>query len=135
MPAVEAMMRFSARRHDLIVSNIANLSTPNYQPKDVSPKDFQAALGEAIDERRGRNGGVSGDLAFDGTAEAKRDSTGRLTLRPDTPSGNVLFHDRNNRDLERTMQALVENAGVFRVASQYFQKHHQTMRLAISERV
>ena len=128
-------MRFSARRHDLIVSNIANFSTPNYQPRDVSAAGFQEALGEAIADRRAHNGGVSGDLGFDGTDEVERGADGGLTLHPETPSSNVLFHDRNNRDLERTMQDLVENAGMFRLASQLFQKHQQMMRSAISERV
>lgn len=135
LPALEAMLRFSGQRHQLITSNIANLTTPGYQPRDVSPGAFREALGDAINARREQTGGQRGALEMRDSREVKQGPDGGYVLRPETPSGNVLFHDRNDRDLERTMQSLVENASVFRAASQFIQKHQQMMRIAISERV
>ena len=60
---------------------------------------------------------------------------GRLRLDPRTSSGNILFHDKNNRDLERTMQSLVENASMFRVATDLFRNRTTLLRDAIAERV
>jgi flagellar basal-body rod protein FlgB len=60
---------------------------------------------------------------------------GGLTLKPRTPSGNVLYHDRNNRDLERLMQDLSENVLAFRVASDLLRRENDLLRTAISQRV
>src|SRR5690606_13216477 len=95
---------------------IANLDTPDHQPADVSVTDFQQALGKAIDRRRSARA-LQSPLPLASTREVEVDRAGRLTLRPQTPSGNILFHDRNNRDLERTMQSLAENVGVYRMAT------------------
>ena len=135
LPALEASMRFAAARHPLILNNIANLSTPDYRPMDVSVEGFQKALRQAIDERRTANGGQSGSLPLSDSREVGVLADGRLALRPSTPSDNILFHDRNNRDLERTMQSLVENSTVFRVSTELIKNRFDLLRSAIAERV
>jgi flagellar basal-body rod protein FlgB len=133
VPALEAMASFAAQRHRIITGNIANMDTPDYQPADVSVTDFQEALGKAVDRRRSaRAPGASLPLAS--TREMEVDRGGRLTLRPQTASGNILFHDRNNRDLERTMQSLAENVGAYRLATDLLRSRHESLRMAISER-
>ena len=52
VPALEALASFSAQRHRIIIGNIANLDTPDYQQRDVSVTGFQEALGKAVDRRR-----------------------------------------------------------------------------------
>lgn len=135
MPALELMLRFAGARQRVLASNIANIDTPGYQPKDVSPRSFQEALGEAIDARRERNGGSGGSLAFKPTDEVRTGPGGALELAPKTASGSVLFHDRNDRDLERMMQAMVENATAFRVASDLLRQRTGMIRSAIAQRV
>lgn len=135
IPALEAAMRFSAQRHRVIVHNIANLSTPDFVPMDVSVPAFQSQLQEAVDRRREATGGQHGGLELRETREVGVGPGGRLELRPATPSGNVLFRDRNNRDVERTLQDLVENATMFRVASDLLRSRLAILRVAISERV
>jgi flagellar basal-body rod protein FlgB len=133
IPALEALAQFSGQRHRVIVGQIANLDTPDYRPADVSTTGFQRALGKAIDQRRGAGAG-DGPLALRSTQEVEVGRGGRLTLRPATPTGNVLFHDRGNRDLERTMQSLAENVGVYRLATDLLRSRHESLRLAIRER-
>lgn len=134
IPTLEAMVQFAGQRQKFIANNIANFDTPNYQPTDVSPVAFQEQLGEAVDRRRATFGGNRGVLEIASTREVERTPTGlKLNARP---SGrNVLFHDRNDRDLERTMQDLVENVAVFRVASELLRSRVDLLRQAISERV
>jgi flagellar basal-body rod protein FlgB len=132
MPALERTMQFTGARHRLILHNIANLDTPNYRPKDVDPAGFQAALGEAIDRKQGE-GRVNGRLRLDDTREIEFGP--RTTLRPDTSSGNVLFHDKNDRDVERVMQGLAENALMFRMASDLYRSRSALLHVAISQRV
>ena len=135
IPSLEATLRFAGERHRLIAHNIANLNTPGFQPKDVSPAGFQNALREAIERRREQRGGTEGEFEPIETSEISQGPDGRLTLSPNTPSGNILFHDRNNRDLERLMQDHAENAGVYRLSADFLRSRYTQIREALAERV
>lgn len=134
-PALERSMQFAARRQDIIAHNISNISTPNFQQADVSVGAFQASLRDAIDQRRAHSGGVTGELDLKPTREVSFTPTGALALTPTTFGQGVLFHDRNNRDLERLMQDLVENLTAYRVAGDLLRNRMQTLRSAINGRL
>ena len=53
---------------------------------------------------------------------------------PEAAGDNLMFHDGNDRNLERVMQDLAENALAFRLASELFRKEHDILRSAIRER-
>lgn len=142
IPALELAMRYAGARQRVLAHNIANIDTPNFRPTDVAPAEFQAALSRAIDARRaggaaagGGGGNQQGELPFKGTRQIRIGADGRMTLTPRTPSGNVLFHDRNNRDLERLMQDQAENVGAFRLATDLLRSRYEIIRSAIAERV
>ncbi len=135
LPALEKMLQFSARRAKLIQHNISNISTPNFQPQDVNVGAFQNQLDDAIQRRRERFGGHRGDLELRPSRQVFEDANGTIRLKPGGSGRNILFHDRNNRDLERLMQDMVENATTFRVASDLLRNHMNLLRSAISERV
>ena len=138
-PVLEAAAQFAARRQDVLVHNIANISTPNFQQRTLDIRTFQDRLAEAVDSRRHRFGGNRGDLDIRDSREVRsvRDASGqiRLEVNPGTPSGNILFHDRNDRDLERSMADLAETVASFRVATDLFRTRMQLLQTAISERV
>ncbi|MEX2219899.1 MAG: hypothetical protein WD749_14195 [Phycisphaerales bacterium] len=135
IPSLELTLRFAGERHRLIAHNIANWTTPNFQPVDVSPAGFQRALSGAIERRREQPGGGSGELSLHGSRELSRLPGGRLVLTPRTPSAGILGHDRNNTEPERLVQDLAENYGVYRVASDLLRSRLQQLRDAIAERV
>ncbi|MEQ8769920.1 MAG: hypothetical protein RIB60_05365 [Phycisphaerales bacterium] len=135
LPTLDAMMRFAGARQRVIAHNVANWDTPNFQPKDVSVSEFQRSLGEAVARRRAFNGGMVGDLPFEGTREVRPTRGGGLELRPETHTGGVLAHDRNSTDLERLLQDMVENANVYRVAADFMRVQTQRLHAAIGERV
>ncbi len=135
LPALEAAMRYASQRQQLIAHNIANFETPNFVPVDVKPQAFQEVLGKAVQDRRERNGGMHGELKMGSSREIGQSKGGGLVLRPRTPTGGVLAHDRNASDLERTMQSLVENAAMFRVAADLHRARAGIVKNAISERV
>ncbi len=58
-----------------------------------------------------------------------------MRLTPGTPSPGILYHDRNNRDLERQMQALAENTLTYKVAADLLRRNNDLLRTAISQRV
>lgn len=137
MPALERAMQFAGRRQTIISHNIANLSTPMFQPKDVSVDGFRRILGEAIDRRRAQYGGHRGNINLRTTHEVRPNNGpgGGIQLRPTTSSGNILYHDQNDRDLERMMQDLAENVAYFRVSSELYRSHMSQLRTAISLRI
>jgi len=134
MPSLEQTMRFAGQRQRLIAHNVANFDTPDFVQQDVSTVDFQKTLREAVEARRERTGGRFGALPMASTSEVKIDASGRLRLTPQTPMGGVLAHDRNNRDLERTLQDLTETAVAFRAATSLYSAQRNVIRDAISER-
>lgn len=135
IPALEAALKFAAQRQPIIAGNIANIDTPNHLQADVSPAAFQAQLRRAIEARRERSAGQSGALELGRSAEVRQDAHGDLILSPMTPSGNILFHDRNNRDLERLMQDQTENLSVFRVSAELLRSRFEIIRTAAADRV
>jgi len=134
MPVLERMMQFTAQRQDILTHNIANLSTPNFRPVDVSVPAFQQQLHEAVDRRRNGSGQTIPGLRVQGTQEVEVHGDD-LRLQPQPVGENVLFHDGNDRDVERTMQKLVENFLAFRTAAQLFKGQVDLLNVALRERL
>ena len=135
LPALEATIRFAGQRNRLIGHNIANVTTPNFQQKDVSPRDFQQWLAEAVDERRAKTGGAHGELKRDNDRQCRVQRDGGFEIEPLKSNGGVLAHDRNNRDLELLMQDLAENLAAYQVATDLMRSQMGTIGVAISQRV
>lgn len=135
IPALEASVSFAAQRQRLIAHNIANIETPEFRPLDVSPREFQGALREAVERRRARTGGSFGALDLRSSEGLEAREGGGFRLRPRESGRGVLFHDRNDRDLERTMQELAENAAAHRVATDLLRSQYATLRTAITGRL
>jgi len=135
IPALQAAMSFAAQRQPLLAHNISNITTPGFRPVDVSIADFQAALSRAVDRRREASGGTRGRLDLHSTSEVRLNRGGGVSITPLTPLGHTPFHDRSSRNLERTMQAMVENASMFRITSDLLRSRMALVRSAIGERV
>lgn len=136
MPAAEMLLKFAGQRQKIIAHNIANIDTPNFQTKDVDPQAFQEMLGDAIGKRRKKNGGASGALEWKESNEIKRIGRGNdFQLNPTSSQGGILHHDRNDRDLERMMQDMVENATAYRVAADLLRSQRNQLQNAIAQRV
>ena len=134
MPVLADLMRFTARRQAILAHNIANLDTPGFIQVDASPEQFQRALRDAVQRRREATGGERGDLPAFETDEVRRLADGSIRLMPGSASGNVLYHDRNNRDLERLMQDLSENGLMYRVSADLMRRQTDLLRSAIAQR-
>lgn len=135
IPSLEATIQFASARQQILAHNIANIDTPDFIQKDVPPAEFQQALGRAIDQRRERWGGHRGELAFRSTRAIRADDHGGFRLLPQEPRPGILFHDRNNRDVERLMQDMVENVNQHRVATELLRSRYNQLGTAIAGRV
>jgi flagellar basal-body rod protein FlgB len=141
--ALERAMQFGAARHQIIANNIANWETPGFRPQDVSVEDFQRQLSEALLEQQARatDGltdegaeAVDGGLALSGSAQISIGSNG-LELTPEPLGEGLLFHDGNDRNVERILQSLTENLMAFRFAATMMRKQFQSIDTAIRERL
>lgn len=138
LPVLERLLQFSGQRQKLLAHNVANMETPDFRPLDVSVGDFQRSLAKAVKARREGSADTNmnqGELPFEGTREVQVGPGGRITLSPRTASGNVLYHDRNNRDLERMMQDLAENSLMYKATVDLIRRENDLLRTAISQRV
>lgn len=134
MPALERLVQFTEARQKVLANNVANLSTPYYRAKDLDIKEFQRSLSKAIDRRRQSNSPNHYGMNPEDTADVsfKRD---RIKTTPHTTDENVMFHDRNNRDLDRTMQDVAENVMTHQLGITMLKNQFDMLRLAIRERI
>ena len=127
--------QFTGARGRILSDNIANLSTPRFKARDLSVKDFQKTLRMAIGDRRRTHTPMSGRLNLRDTSELSFGESRMNKVSPSEINDGVLFHDENNRDLERTMQHLAENAMAHNTAIQLMRQEFSVMQSAIRERV
>jgi len=134
MPVLERSAQFAAERHQVLAHNIANLSTPYFKATDLDPESFQTSLRDAIDQRRRTVRPNRGPLPMKDSRELEFKSGG-IDAKPTVQNDNILFHDRNNRDLERTMAKLAENTMHFTMSMDMLRNQFQMLETAIRERV
>lgn len=120
-PLVEQMVRFTEKRHNVIAENIANIDTPMYQQKDISPGKFQAALRERAESRAGK---PVGSVNFND-----------LPAKIEEPKSGILFHDGNNRSVEQLMSDLSKNALTHNMFVEFMRKQFSSIDMALKERV
>ncbi len=134
MPALERLVQFTGARHKVLVDDVANLSTPFFKPRDLDPASFQATLRDAVESRRRRPNPTRGELDVRDTDQLSF-KDGRVEVRATRMDENILFHDQNNRDLERIMQNLVENTMTHNAGVDMLRNQFEMLRTAIRERV
>ena len=134
LPVLDRVVQFTEARQAVLADSVANLSTPYHRPRDLDPAAFQAELRRGIDARRRDPGPRDAPLKL----RNPRD----LTFRPDRlhanarpADENLLFHDQNNRDLERTMQKVAENQLAHNAAVRLLGNQFDLLESAIRETV
>ncbi len=134
IPVLERVAQFTAARHERLAHNIANLDTPYFKPADLDPGQFQSQLREAVERRRRGPRPISGRLPLKDSRDLRFHSHG-IEARPRFNNENVMFHDRNNRDLERIMQDVAENTLAHTAALELLKGEFNLLRTAIRERL
>ena len=130
LPALERSLQFMSARQKLLIGNLANAETPGFRPVDVDPRAFQAALRDSIEQRALDQ---DGRLTLDDGAPVAFSHAG-VELKPEVLAENILFHDGNDRSVERLLQRVTENVYAFRAASQLLRGQFETINAAIRER-
>jgi flagellar basal-body rod protein FlgB len=135
-PAVsmlERTLNFTEARHQVILENIANVSTPGYVQKDASVAEFQQSLQAAVDRQQ-----QSFNTAFEPSSTDTVEFTpgsNDVQLKPKDVVTSTPFHDRGIRSMESLMGDLLDNAQVHNMAAQFLKAKYTQLTSAIQMRV
>ncbi len=122
LPVVEQKLRFHAARHEVLAENIANLTTPGYQRKDLDEGKFQEALRSRVESRRGQP-----------TSTVRFDNLSKVDVT--RPTDAMLFHDGNNRSVEQLMTDFQKNALTHNLFVELMKRQFSSIQSALKERV
>jgi len=134
MPVLQQVMSFTQERHRVLANNISNLDTVGYKMQDLPESEFFVALDEAILDRD--RGGAGRPLRMRSTSNLHWDQAGHLHAEPvEIENNNILFHDGNNRFVEKQMSEMAQNAILHNVSAELLRGQYELLRMAIRERM
>lgn len=137
LPLLEQVVSFTEARHGVLAGNIANLDTPGYRARDLSPEEFQDRLKDAIEDRQ-RAASSRSSYAYPYPEGAvSRSSSARGENKMATVSDSVkgmLRHDDNNTSLEVQISEIAKNQAQHNLALSLMTAQFRLLRTAITER-
>jgi len=123
IPALEQTLQFSQRRHEILASNVANISTPGYRSRDLDVQDFQHALSDSID-------GLRSAPASNGSAVTRDE----LFSGPRAATEQVIYHDGSDVSMEHQVTEIAKNQHMHSLAITTMRSQFSLLRAAITER-
>ena len=132
LPLLERQAVWGEVRHTALASNLANIDTPGFVPRDLDPRAFQDALRRSV-AARNPAGSVSRSLTppADPLAGGVPDELLTPTARP---GGDLTFQDGSARSVEREVLTLTRNAMQRQAAVQLMSAQFAMLQAAITER-
>jgi flagellar basal-body rod protein FlgB len=131
IPVLEQVLKFTEARHGVLAGNIANIDTPGYKTRDLSPHLFQKRLKEAIDAR-------DQPVEPDGQSTYATSRPGREVdafRKVEESLKGILRHDEVDVSLEEQVNEMVKNQQEHNLAVNVMAAQFRLLRAAITERV
>lgn len=128
IPVLEQVVGFAQARHGVLAGNLANLDTPGYRGRDLSPMEFEQRLAEAI-----RAGDTSDPMFSQGLAEFAPEETQLQNVAASMQS--ILYHDESDVSLEHQVAEISKNQALHNLALTIMTQQFRLLEGAISERV
>jgi flagellar basal-body rod protein FlgB len=125
IPVLEQVVGFAQHRHQVLAGNVANIDTPGYRTRDLSPELFEASLRKAMRKRDQNQQSAA-------TASAGRSSNPFAAVRDDVK--NMVRHDESNVGYEAQITELAKNQMTHNLAMSVLTNQFQLLGAAISER-
>jgi flagellar basal-body rod protein FlgB len=138
IPVLEQVVNFTEARHGVLAGNIANLDTPGYRTRDLSPALFQETLKEAIETRHEPPRPYQTDsLGTSHTYDAQRhqDRQNAAFRKVEDSMRSILRHDEGDVSMERQINEIVKNQQQHNLAIGIMSAQFRLLRAAITERV
>lgn len=120
--ALERTISISQKRHAVVASNISNIDTPGYRPKDI---DFKAALNRVLES------GQELDLA--------RTNPGHIDFKRSAAAGVEVIEEKgewngyNWLNIDREMTKLTQNNLIYRTGVEVLLRKMAILREVISQ--
>jgi len=131
---MEKMTAFTEERHKVLANNIANIDVVGYKMQDLSADKFANALYGAAEARKTR--GTAARLQVKQTGDFSYNSRGQLQVkRLEMKNENILFHDNNNRFVEKEFVKMSKNSGKHRMVTEMLRQQYGLLSVAISGRL
>ncbi len=126
LPALEQVTIFAEKRHLLLAGNVANLDTPDYQSRDLSVDDFNAALKKAI--------AAKGEVVRPGETPPEITAQAAMQKVRDV-NRQILYHDGSDVSLEEQVTEISKNQTMHNMAVALMRSQFQNLQVAIRESV
>lgn len=137
IPVLEQVVAFTQARHGVLAGNVANLDTPGYKTRDLSPTAFEEKLREAIEQRDqpvSLNPGSQHSYYEEsrGTGIPRRDLDDFREVKESLKS--ILRHDEVDVAIEKQVTEIAKNQAKHNLALNLMVSQFQLLEAAISER-
>jgi flagellar basal-body rod protein FlgB len=120
-PLLTELLKFTSQRHKLLAENIVNVDTPGYLQKDLSVEKFQQVLQQRLEMK---SSAPPGSVGFDD-----------IRVDVENPTSGILFHDGNNRSMEKLMTDQAKNALMHNMVVELLRKQFASLETALKERI
>ena len=134
IPVLEQVVNFTEARHGVLAGNIANLDTPGYKTRDLSPELFQERLKEAIETQHQPDAAVRRRQSTYGTSRPRQTNWPRFSKVEDSMK-SILRHDEDDVSMEQQVNEIVKNQQQHNLAINIMAAQFRLLRAAITERV
>jgi flagellar basal-body rod protein FlgB len=139
IPVLEQVVNFTEARHGVLAGNVANLDTPGYKTRDLSPDLFQKQLKEAIATRHQPISptyqGDAGGISPDNNLQSREDKQLAAFNKVKDSMKSVLRHDGDDVSMEQQINEMVKNQQQHNLAINIMSAQFRLLRAAITERV
>ncbi|MGI9429568.1 MAG: flagellar basal body rod protein FlgB [Bythopirellula sp.] len=133
VPVLEQVVNFTQARHGVLAGNIANIDTPGYKTRDISPAKFQERLKAAIEYRQ--QAAQSPTYAINAELAGRAPVTGHDGMNEVRESvKSILYHDGSNVSIEQQVAEISKNQAQHNLAISLMTAQFRLLRAAITER-
>jgi flagellar basal-body rod protein FlgB len=127
---LEQTLDFTEQRHNLLLEDIANVSTPGYIEKDASVDAFQKSLQDAVTKKwASNNNSYSPDSS---QAVTFSPFSSQVQVQPVEVNNSIAFHDRGVRSMEYLMGQMADNATAHNAVAQLLKGRYDLINKAIN---
>jgi flagellar basal-body rod protein FlgB len=136
LPMLEQVVSFTQARHGVLAGNIANLDTPGYRSRDLSPAAFQERLKDAIEQQhKAADAPTAYSMPYSPGAPAPEARDVKRDFAKVTESlGGLLRHDDNNTSMELQISEIAKNHAQHNLALSLMTAQFRLLRAAVTER-
>lgn len=139
IPVLEQVVNFTEARHGVLAGNIANLDTPGYKTRDLSPALFQQRLKEAIETRHQPDSptyaGDAANVSPDYNTSRPDDRQMAAFQKVQDSMKSILRHDGDDVSMEQQVNEMMKNQQQHNLAVNIMSAQFRLLKAAITERV